>query len=111
MQHYTKRQRRPKVYFTPSERTEKNYTVADAIRAAQVIIDNRFGPNPKPPKSFDELMDGFLPVDLGLLNYTWLGEKLTLVEVNQISTMLSENTISRAYLGCDADADVKLEFR
>lgn len=98
MKHFTKRVRDPRkrgIYWTLSERTDKKYTVGDAVRAAQVLLNTQLERIPK--VGLEGFMNGFCLIRLECLNGVWLNEKITLVDLNFIATHLANETIAFYY--------------
>lgn len=84
--HYLKRHRQPRdVVFTRSEINEKKHTVADAITAAQVIINGKIT---KPHRRLEVCLDA--------LSGRSLAEKITMLELNRIQDHLVTETLYRA---------------
>ncbi len=69
------------MFYTHSERTDKKYTVEDAIKAAQIVLDGKakLCTNALHAKQFCQ------------------GDKITLVELNELSERLVDDSRYYAY--------------
>lgn len=85
-EHYLKRQRHPRdLVFTRSEINDKKHTVADAVTAAQVILNS---------KRAAPRVD--LRVCLSALKGRSLQEKISILELNRIQDHLVTETLYHA---------------
>jgi hypothetical protein len=103
----SKKASKEKVFFTPSERTVKNCTLGGAVRAAQVILDAMHAPNYK-KKGFAPVEDGWLAVRMERVKHLWLGQSITVVQLNLIAEQLVDDTLEYVY-GVPAESETPTE--
>lgn len=97
-----KKRNRYGLTFTYSERTEKKYTVADAVRASVLHIAAAMEKANRNADPLDKALDSFVLPRLQALDGAWLGRAITLVDVNVLAVHIANETLNY-YFDMEAD--------
>lgn len=82
------------IHFTHRERTEKKYTVGDAVRAAQIHIQIAMDKATEGLPPLEKAMEGFVLPRMEVLGAVPLGSRITLQDLNVIAVHLTNETLN-----------------